>query len=209
MSWYWKRNPTWRKDLTVILGLCFLLTDWLSFGEGGQREGGSFEIGRPSSRMWKNFGRRWTWGMGGLENWTIFIDVISLSSLLWITFLIPSLYILEKNLFLSIYSKFFCRKFVIFNITTDFPKKLPLFYLKTFHHILLAFSLFPLVFFFLATFSLSLSYVTLLLLFVLGLLSAVICWQCCMFLVVKSYDLSDIILISFRKDALLVCYRLL
>ena len=184
MSWYWKRNPTWRKDLIVILGLCFLLTDWLSFGERGQRE-------------------------GGFDNWTIFIDVISLSSLLWITFLIPSLYILEKNLFLSIYSKFFCRKFVIFNITTDFPKKLPLFYLKTFHHILLAFSLFPLAFFFLANFRLSLSYVTLLLLFVLGLLSAVICWQCCMFLVVKSYDLSDIILISFRKDVLLVCYRLL
>ena len=54
--------------MIVILGLCFLLTDWLSFGERGQREGGSFEIGRPGSRMWKNFGRRWTWGVGGLDN---------------------------------------------------------------------------------------------------------------------------------------------
>ena len=30
--------------------------------------GGSFEIGRPSSKRWKNFGLRWTWGVGGLEN---------------------------------------------------------------------------------------------------------------------------------------------
>ena len=45
--------------MIVILGLCFLLIDWLSF-----REGGSFEIGRPRSRGWKSFGRRWTRGWG-------------------------------------------------------------------------------------------------------------------------------------------------
>ena len=49
---------------------------WFSF-----REEGSFEIGRATSRGWKKFGRRWTRGVGGLENWTIFIDVICLSSL--------------------------------------------------------------------------------------------------------------------------------
>ena len=61
MSWYWKRNPTWRKGLITYnshLGLSFLLIDWLSLGEGK----GSFEIGRLTSREWKNSGRRWTRG---------------------------------------------------------------------------------------------------------------------------------------------------
>ena len=47
-------------NIIVILGLCFLLIDWLSFGEGS-----SFDIGRPRSRGWKNFGRIWTKGGGG------------------------------------------------------------------------------------------------------------------------------------------------
>ena len=38
------------------------------------------EIGRPRSRMQKNFGRRWTGG-GGLENSTTFMDVICVSPL--------------------------------------------------------------------------------------------------------------------------------
>ena len=45
------------------------------------REAGSFEIGRPRSRGWKHFERRWTMGVGDLENWTIFMDVICVSSL--------------------------------------------------------------------------------------------------------------------------------
>ena len=44
--------------------------------------GSSFEIGRPRSRGWINFGRRWTRGVRGLENWTIFMDVICVSSLM-------------------------------------------------------------------------------------------------------------------------------
>ena len=63
-------------NIIVILGLCFPLIDWLSCGEGG-----SFEIGRPRSRGWKNFGRRWTRGVRFFENWTIFMDVIFLSPL--------------------------------------------------------------------------------------------------------------------------------
>ena len=59
----------------VIFASCFPLIDWLSFGEGG-----SFEIGHPKSRAWKNFGRKWTED-GGLENLTIFMDVICVSSL--------------------------------------------------------------------------------------------------------------------------------
>ena len=45
-----------------------------------ERGEGSFEIGRPRSTGWKNFGRRWTRGVGGLENWTTFMDVICVSS---------------------------------------------------------------------------------------------------------------------------------
>ena len=41
-------------------------------GEGrkgvGEGVGGPFEIGRPRSRGWKNFGRRWTRWVGVLEN---------------------------------------------------------------------------------------------------------------------------------------------
>ena len=32
---------------------------------------GSLEVGRPRSRGWKNFGRRWIRRVRGLENWTI------------------------------------------------------------------------------------------------------------------------------------------
>ena len=53
-------------------------TDWLSFGEWG---GGWFKMGRPRSREGKKFGRRWIRGVGGLENWIIFMDVICVSSL--------------------------------------------------------------------------------------------------------------------------------
>ena len=51
-------------NIIVILGLCFLFIDWLSFGKGG----GSFEIGLPRLSGWKNFGGRWTVGVGDLEN---------------------------------------------------------------------------------------------------------------------------------------------
>ena len=44
-------------------------------------QGFSFEIGRPRSRGWKSFGRRWTRGVGSFENWTVFMSVIYLSSL--------------------------------------------------------------------------------------------------------------------------------
>ena len=40
-----------------------------------------FEIGSPRSRGRKNFGRSRTRGMRGLENWTIFMEVICVSSL--------------------------------------------------------------------------------------------------------------------------------
>ena len=39
-----------------------------------------FEIGSPRSTRWKNFGCRWTRGVGGLENWTLFMDVICVVS---------------------------------------------------------------------------------------------------------------------------------
>ena len=42
-------------SIIIIFGLCLLLTDLLSVGDG---EEGSFEIGRPRSRDWRNFGCR-------------------------------------------------------------------------------------------------------------------------------------------------------
>ena len=42
---------------------------------------GLFETGGPISREWKNSGRRWARGLGGLENGTIFMDVIFVSTL--------------------------------------------------------------------------------------------------------------------------------
>ena len=39
----------------------------------------SFENGRPRSRGWKNFGRRWTRGVEGFGTWAIFMDVICAS----------------------------------------------------------------------------------------------------------------------------------
>ena len=51
--------------------------DWLLFGQGG-----ICEIGRTRSRGWKNFGRR---GVVGLENWTIFMHVICVSSLSYLS----------------------------------------------------------------------------------------------------------------------------
>ena len=58
-----------------------MFTDWLSFGRvvgegGGEGVVVSFETGRPRSRRWKNFGCRWARGAGGLENCTIFMEVI-------------------------------------------------------------------------------------------------------------------------------------
>ena len=85
MCWYWKRRPTWRKHLITCDShswIMFSLTDWLYFiiWSGGEGRG-LFQIGHPRSRVWKNYWRRWTRGMGDLENWTIFMDVIYVSSL--------------------------------------------------------------------------------------------------------------------------------
>ena len=63
----------------------FNLTDWLPFGKAGGREG-VFKIERPRSRRRKHFGRRWTSGLGGFENWTIFTDITCVSSYILISF---------------------------------------------------------------------------------------------------------------------------
>ena len=63
--------------MIVILGLCFLLTDWLSFAEG---EGVCLKFnvqGQGGGRILDVAGQVW---MGGLENWKIFMDVIFASS---------------------------------------------------------------------------------------------------------------------------------
>ena len=53
------------------------------FGRGeGVGVGSSFEIGRPRSKVQKNFECWWTRGVGGLENWSIFMVVICVLSLI-------------------------------------------------------------------------------------------------------------------------------
>ena len=62
MGWYWKRKPTWRKDLItynshpwIMFSFNWLAIIWI---------GALSEIGRPKSRAWKNFGRRRARGVG-------------------------------------------------------------------------------------------------------------------------------------------------
>ena len=45
----------------------------VSLGEYGEEGGCSFENGRPRSRGWKNFWRRWTRGVKNLKNILILI----------------------------------------------------------------------------------------------------------------------------------------
>ena len=45
--------------------------------------GDLLKIGRPGSRGWKKFGRRWTEEVGGLPNYTIFMNLIYVLSLIW------------------------------------------------------------------------------------------------------------------------------
>ena len=59
--------------MIVMLGLCFLLIDWLSFEEGGG-------VCLKLDVQCQEGGQGVKWG-GGLENWTIFMDVTCVSSL--------------------------------------------------------------------------------------------------------------------------------
>ena len=65
---------------------CFLLIDWLSFGEDGEggEEGKGAGFGSKLDVQGQDGGRISDidgQGVGGLENWTIFMDVIWVSSL--------------------------------------------------------------------------------------------------------------------------------
>ena len=76
-------NSLWAKSNNGTCGQFECDVTWFCFGFGfvflharcgccsivcwGGREG-SFKIGRPRSRRWKNFGRRWTGMVRGLEN---------------------------------------------------------------------------------------------------------------------------------------------
>ena len=86
MSWYRKRKPTRRKDLVAYNSYSWIMFsfNWLVFIWRGGREGGtgSFQIGRPRSKGCKNFEHGWASGGGRLGNWTIFMDVIFVSSLI-------------------------------------------------------------------------------------------------------------------------------
>ena len=63
-------------DMTLF---CFCFDFICSYARYHLEGGGLFEIGHPRPREWKKFRRRWTEGVGGLENWTILVDVIFVS----------------------------------------------------------------------------------------------------------------------------------
>ena len=68
--------------LIVILGLFFLLIDWPSFREGGGIRLKLDVQGQGGRRMLDVAGQGGGgWGGEGLENWTIFMDVICVSFL--------------------------------------------------------------------------------------------------------------------------------
>ena len=61
MDWYWKWKPTWKKDMITYNSYPWIMFSfkWLVIIWRGLGEGGFFEIGRPRSKGWINFGRRW------------------------------------------------------------------------------------------------------------------------------------------------------
>ena len=71
-------------NIIFILGLCFLLINWLSFGERtrGPRGGRGMICLKllDVQGTWRDKGVRGG-GWWGLENWTILMDVICVSSL--------------------------------------------------------------------------------------------------------------------------------
>ena len=72
-------------NIILIIGLCFLLIDWLSFGERDRDEARSkldVQGQGVEEFRWKNEECSWTRGVGDLENWTIFMDVMCVSSLI-------------------------------------------------------------------------------------------------------------------------------
>ena len=82
ISWYLKRKPTWRKDLITYNSHPWIMVfqiDWLSLGE--RRDCLKLDVqGQGGGRILDVDGqRRWWWG---LENCTIFMDVICLSPLM-------------------------------------------------------------------------------------------------------------------------------
>ena len=62
-----KRKADLKEGLIIDnsnLCIMFFLIDWLLVIIWRRGGGGSFEIGRPTSRGWNIFGRRWTRGVG-------------------------------------------------------------------------------------------------------------------------------------------------
>ena len=83
------------------------------FGEG------SFENGRPRSKGWKNFERRWTRRVWSLEISTIFMDVKCVSSLMQNLKISPLLFRSERIIFDMIFKRLFQEKFEHLQIVTE------------------------------------------------------------------------------------------
>ena len=90
------------------------------FGEG------SFENGRPRSRRWKNFERRWTRRVWSLEISTIFMDVKCVSSLIQNLKISPLLFRSERRIFDIIFKRIFQERFEHLQIVTETFESVPL-----------------------------------------------------------------------------------
>ena len=84
MSWYWKRKPTWKKDLITynIYPRIMFPFNWLiiicrGVGEGRARLKLDVQ-GQVGGRI---LDVAWTVGVGFRQNWTIYMGVICVSSL--------------------------------------------------------------------------------------------------------------------------------
>ena len=82
MGWYWKRKPTWRKDLITYNSYLWMMLslNWLVIIWRGP-EGVIWNCMSKVKRVTK-IALRWSRGVGVLENWIIFKDVIWVSSLI-------------------------------------------------------------------------------------------------------------------------------
>ena len=92
-----------------VIWFCFCFDFVCSQERYHLERGDAFEIGRPRSRGWKNFGRRWTGG-GCLENWKIFKNVMCI---------IP-IKVVNKNVlvgYTAVFGNIFYSKYVTLGLT--------------------------------------------------------------------------------------------
>ena len=118
MSWDWKRKPIWRNDLTTNNSHPWIMFsfNWLVIIWRGGRRGVRLKLDVQG----KEGGRRWA---GGLENWTIFTDLLCVSCL--------KAFILLWNQNYDNLKTYYQRKYILGDSKPKFVLKRPLFFKKS------------------------------------------------------------------------------